>query len=124
MQKILVTVLSVLIVAAAMPVCAQDAGRSAEQSSEFFETLPDVPKMRGMEERGDLTFIFDKPEGRIIETLAHLDGLSSEQIRSYYGDTLPQLGWKKSSADEFIREQEKLSLQFEEEFLKITISPR
>lgn len=103
-----------------MPVHAQGTGQSAE----FFDTLPDVPKMQGMEERDDLTFIFDKPEGRIIETLAHLDGLSSEQIRSYYGDTLPQLGWKKNNADEFIREREKLSLQFEEEFLKITISPR
>ena len=120
MQKILVTILSVFIFAAAMPALADDNAQSAE----FFETLPDVPKMKGMEERDDLTFIFDKPEGRIIETLAHLEGLSAEEIRTYYSDALPQLGWMKNNSDEFFREREKLSLQFEEEFLKITISPR
>lgn len=121
MRNFLIITLGIIIIVLAAP---QSFAQEHVQSAEFFEALPDVPKMHGMEEREDLTFIFDKPEGRIIETLAHLEGLSSEQIRSYYSDTLPQLGWYKNNQDEFIREEEKLSLQFEKEFLKITISPR
>lgn len=91
--------------------------------SEFLEALPDVPVMQGMEEMQDYILVFDKPEGRIIETLVHTDDISQEQIRNYYSQTLPQLGWQKTSSDEFVRESEKLSLQYEEDFLKITVSP-
>ena len=126
MRKILITGVAFLIVGSftSMSHAQNVLSANSEASSEFFETLPDVPKMYGMMEREDLTFIFDKPEGRITETLAHLDNLSSDQIRSYYSDTLPQLGWRKNAQDEFIRDTEKLSLQFEDEFLKITIEPR
>lgn len=91
--------------------------------SEFLEAIPDVPVMQGMEEMQDYILVFDKPEGRIIETLVHTDDISQESIRNYYAQTLPQLGWRKSGSDEFVREQEKLSLQYEDDFLKITISP-
>lgn len=90
----------------------------------FFEAIPDVPLMNGMQEMHDYIFVFDKPEGRIIETLARTDGISVVNIREYYAQTLPQLGWRSTNHDEFIREEEKLSMQYEEDFLKITIRPK
>lgn len=97
--------------------------QSGEASADFLEALPDVPVMQGMEEMQDYILVFDKPEGRIIETLVHTDNIPVDDIRSYYSQTLPQLGWQKTSSDEFVREQEKLSMQYEKEFLKITVSP-
>ena len=45
------------------------AGVSA-QPAQFFENLQDIPLMPGLVERGDDTLFFDKPEGRVVESVA------------------------------------------------------
>jgi len=94
----------------------------------FFETLQDVPVMPGLTELEDYTLVFDKPEGRIIEMVARIDGASVSDVRDYYRRSLPQLGWVMASQDVYMRGEEHLSLNFESEqndsFLRMTVQPR
>ncbi|MFP4312951.1 MAG: hypothetical protein ACLFR0_01380 [Alphaproteobacteria bacterium] len=98
-------------------------GNDEAMRAEFLEALPDVPRMDGMREMEDFILVFDKPEGRIIETLVHTENISVQEIKNYYAQTLPQLGWHKTESDEFVREEEKLSMHYEKDFVKITVSP-
>ena len=112
------------------PVFANETAPSAMPASStlFFETLQDVPVMPGLTELEDYTLVFDKPEGRIIEMVASIDGASVSDVRKYYRLSLPQLGWVMDSQDNYMRGAEHLSLNFEREqndsFLRMTIQPR
>ena len=94
----------------------------------FFMNLNDIPLMAGMEELPDHTLIFDKPGGRIIESAMVVQNLDRKSIESFYDQTLPQLGWIRSDQNSFIRRNEKLYLDIEEEeeynILFLRIEPR
>ena len=111
-----------------LPVRAQGPdSQSALTAPQFFTSLQDVPLMPGLRELTDLTVIFDKPEGRIIESVAAMDSLTVDIIRRYYKSSLPQLGWNRIGQDYFARQGEYLRLNFEtvegQGFLKIIIMP-
>lgn len=105
-------------------VCA--GGARAEQTL-FFSALQDVPLMPGLAEMSDQTVIFDKPGGRIIESVADMGGVPRAGILSYYADSLPQFGWKPAGRGRFVRDSEILELKFqklgEHEFLRISVMP-
>lgn len=111
-------------------VFANDTNMSGakKESTLFFETLQDVPVMPGLTELEEFTLVFDKPEGRIIEMVARIDGASVHDVRDYYRLSLPQLGWNRASQDNYLRGEEHLSLNFEREqndsFLRMTVQPR
>lgn len=94
----------------------------------FFDALHDVPAMPALTEIQDYTLVFDKPEGRIIEMVASIDGASVNDVRDYYRRSLPQLGWVMASPDNYMRGGEHLSLNFEhgqnDSFLRMTVQPR
>jgi len=126
MQKLLILGLVFLAsIVVASPAFAQDAAPDPEPR--FFEALQDVPLMPGLEELPDLTLSYDKPEGRIIESLAATGALTRRDIESFYKVTLPQLGWRLVGENSFARQGEYLKLGFEaadgENFLKITVMP-
>lgn len=51
-----------------------------------------IPLMPGLQELETSRILFDKPEGRIVET--ELAGpVAAQAAREYYGNTLPPLGW-------------------------------
>lgn len=83
--------------------------------------------MPGLEELSEQTVVFDKPEGRITETVAAMDGVSPAQVQGYYESSLPSFGWAKISENSFVRGEERLSLLFEEidghQFLRVMIAP-
>lgn len=85
--------------------------------------------MKGLEERPELSFSFDKAQGRITQSFAHLKSASKKQVEDYYIETLPRLGWNVISLKPpaFVRGQEQLRLHYEEEnsqiFLKVVIEP-
>lgn len=83
--------------------------------------------MEGLIELQDHALQFDKPEGRVVEGVALIDGLNEEAVNVYYASTLPQFGWSRIGDNEYIRQGEKLRFDFEkiEEhyFFKIMISP-
>ena len=78
---------------------AQSADPSATQMAmpPFFEILPDIPVMPGMQELVDEAIIFDKPEGRFIKTTAISESHTKSQIIQFYSKALPALGWMKIS---------------------------
>ena len=123
-------VLALLLVGGSAPVVANDVApvSARADSTLFFETLQDVPVMPGLTELEDYTLVFDKPEGRIIEMVARIDGASVSDVRDYYRLSLPQLGWVMTAPDSYTRGEEHLSLNFEREqkdsFLRMTVQPR
>ena len=93
----------------------------------FFTALRDVPLMPGLEEMTEFTVVFDKPEGRIIESLAVAGTTPPEAIRNFYDTALPQFGWRRIAQNSFVREKENLQIHFEEiegqNILRITVLP-
>ena len=94
----------------------------------FFESIQDVPLMNGLSERIDETITFDKPDGRVVESVAEVHGVSVESVRQYYVTALPQFGWQHTGQDRFLRGHESLELVFENhggfDVMRVLIRPR
>ena len=74
----------------------------------FFEALYDVPVMPGLEEVKDQAMLFDKPDGRIASVVAASKTLNASDITRFYDESLPQLGWKKMSQNQYVRGKDRL----------------
>jgi hypothetical protein len=77
----------------------------------FVGGIEDLPLMPGLGEVADTGMAFDTPAGRIVEAFAR-GPVSRAQVMSFYGATLPQLGWSPVGATRFRREGETLELHF------------
>lgn len=77
----------------------------------FVPGISDLPLMPGLAAVQDEAVVFDVPGGRVVEAWAEGTG-TREAIRSFYGTTLPQLGWRAAGPDLFRREGESLRLEF------------
>jgi hypothetical protein len=100
----------------------------SQDEPEFFMSLEDIPLMEGLEELEDQTLSFDKPEGRIIESLALMRGVSRQQVLSYYRQALPHFGWQvMEGGTMFFRGKEYLDLTFHQKdgisVVKIMVKP-
>ncbi len=81
----------------------------------FLAGVEDLPLMPGLAEVAGAATVFDAPQGRIVESYAAGTVMVAE-IRSFYAQTLPQLGWiavdaGQSGPLEFRREGERLTLE-------------
>ncbi|MBI3441556.1 MAG: hypothetical protein HY052_07120 [Proteobacteria bacterium] len=94
-----------------LPALAAEAGYSS--------VIEDLPLMPGMVEKADDAVVFDKPGGRIIETISEIAATPAE-INKFYTDTLPPLGWEPLPHSVFVRENESLQLNMEKKG-KVTI---
>ena len=61
-------------------------------AAEFLRFVEDLPLAPGLVEDQDTITIFDKPNGRIVETSAS-GAQSTASVVDFYRQTLPQLGW-------------------------------
>jgi hypothetical protein len=117
--------LYIAIVLVVFPAAAQTP---AQQDAQFFTAIADMPLMPGLIELPDQTVMFDKPEGRIIESVAEIESVSEEDVSKYYNTTLPQLGWSRIAENTYTREGEQLNLKFEtlqrHRFFRITVTPQ
>lgn len=90
---------------AAAPACAE---------TRFFSVIEDLPLAPGLEEAGP-GFWFDDANGRIVAALARGPARPAE-VRRFYLDTLPALGWSFSPGAGvdgeivFLRGRERLAL--------------
>ena len=95
--------------------------------TQYFSSIPDLPLMEGLSELPEETLMFDKPEGRIIEVYAFMEGVSREDVLVFYRGTLPQLGWTPDGPTRFYRQDEYLDLEFKDgpdgNILKFMVSP-
>ena len=101
--------------------------RSDSGYQSYFSALPDVPMMSGMEEVEDQTFVFDKAEGKVVETAGFLAESSPEELEKFYREALGQLGWKPFKTGVFVRDHEMLSLRVTKvgngELVKFQLAP-
>mgnify|MGYP001174562761 FL=1 len=64
-------------------------------ATEYLKAVEDIPLAPGLVEDRSATTVFDKPAGRIVEMRASGRRISSAVVvATFYGETLPQLGWK------------------------------
>ncbi|MGZ9107243.1 MAG: hypothetical protein ACXW4B_00275 [Micavibrio sp.] len=107
---------SVLAILAILLMFSGGGGVFAAESR-FFSALNDIPLMPGLYELTEETVVFDKPEGRIVESSAVSETEKAPEIRAFYGSVLPELGWNAQSGaegvDSYLRQGEKLSLTLE-----------
>lgn len=100
----------------------------AQAETAFFDAIQDMPLMEGLIELPDQTIMFDKPQGRIIETTALIEKGTQDEVIAYYNATLPQLGWTKTTPLAFTRDGEHLQFRFqtlkEEKFFSLIVTPR
>jgi hypothetical protein len=127
----IVVVLSVVFFPGAAYADDPGAGKAMnDRRPAFFTTLNDVPLMAGLTELPDETLIFDKPEGRIVETAAVTDrtGPSAADIEAFYAQTLPHLGWRQVAKGQYLRQNEVLRLDVEtgdgSRHVMVTVMPR
>jgi hypothetical protein len=94
-------------------------GATAGAQAVFFATVSDLPLMPGLTESAETALVFDNPSGRIVEVAA-TGAVSATTVRSFYGETLPQLGWV-ADGKRFRREGEVLTLTVKETAVGVTV---
>ena len=115
----------VLAAAPSAGTAAPDGG--APDAAAYIDRIADLPLMTGLREVPDAGVTFDKPAGRIVEAFAH-GAVTPAAVRSFYRETLPQLGWRRTGTDRFAREGERLTLDYLGErgdlTVRFTLQPR
>ena len=77
----------------------------------FVDGFDELPLMPGLFSVADEALTFDKPAGRIVQAAAR-GAVDIEAVRKFYGETVPQLGWRRAGGDRFVRDGEALLLDF------------
>ncbi len=117
MLKHLIMIAGFLLLAAS-PALAADTAYST--------VLDDLPLMQGMVEKPDDTVVFDKPGGRIAEFSAETSA-PAEDVKSFYQQALPPLGWTFLPSSGFTRDSETLKIDFdktaEKTLVHFTLTP-
>lgn len=93
----------------------------------FVQGTEDVPLMAGLEPLRGASLEFDAPGGRLMETYAR-GPLSAADVLGFYRRTLPQLGWHAVGNQSFVRESERLDIEFTgaapDLIVRFSLSPR
>ncbi|MAQ71627.1 MAG: hypothetical protein CL565_05490 [Alphaproteobacteria bacterium] len=77
----------------------------------YISALPTVPLMPGLEEVGNSEVLFDKAEGRIAAIDAYGFDLKEQNVKNYYREVLPELGWVETDNMVFSRQNEVLAIR-------------
>lgn len=94
----------------------------------FLSNIVDVPLADGLHELPDAGFVFDKPQGRIVQlTASHQAGVTQQALMAFYQNSLPNLGWQASESVSglltFTRRGEILRLTFTADLVIFDLTP-
>lgn len=102
------------------------SAQAEEKAAGYLDAVEDMPLMEGLHETGEGGIVFDKPNGRIVRSIAE-GPVTTAAVRRFYADTLPQLGWQRLKKLELIddllifnRENERLEIEIVSEKKGIT----
>ncbi|WP_431859814.1 hypothetical protein [Azospirillum sp.] len=84
---------------------------AAAESAPFVTGMGDVPAMPGLTSAESDALVFDKPGGRIVESVMQ-GAVERKAVLGFYAQTMPQLGWKPVGSSRFVRDGEELRLEF------------
>jgi hypothetical protein len=111
----------------AFGVLGADRDARAEGHTAYLAAVADLPLMPGLAELTEAGLVFDQPSGRIIEAYAQ-GAVSRAAVRSFYLDTLPNLGWRAKAEALFQRGDEELRLDISGDdgalVVRFTLQPR
>ena len=79
--------------------------------AEFLPQTEDVPLMDGIKVQDSEFFSFDSPSGQIL-TIDGKTDIKPVDIRAFYTETLPSMGWKKTAPDTYMRGTDSLMISF------------
>jgi hypothetical protein len=108
-QAVARLVLSALVIVAVWWVLPDAV--SAGEHVDFVAGIDDLPLMQGLAEVPEAGVVFDKPSGRIVEAYAE-GAVARAGVAAFYARTLPQLGWEARGGAQFVREGERLQLDY------------
>jgi hypothetical protein len=78
-------------------------------ATEYFSAIADLPVADGLTEQKDKSTVFDAPLGRIVTAYA-TGKVDADDVRDFYDDALPPLGWEKTGEGTFHRKAETLKI--------------
>lgn len=78
-------------------------------ATEYFSAIADLPVADGLTEQKDKSTVFDAPLGRIVTAYA-TGKVAADDVRDFYDDALPSLGWEKTGEGTFHRKAETLKI--------------
>lgn len=86
---------------------------SGISSAAFLSETVDIPLMEGMTlSDEEENFNFDTPAGQIV-TVTATTAKTEKEVRSFYRETLPSLGWKIKKDDVFHRGKDLLVIKID-----------
>ncbi|GAA4253732.1 hypothetical protein GBZ26_10780 [Azospirillum formosense] len=102
---------------AGVPLPATSSAWAADPAR-YVEGMGDVPVMPGLAPAEEAPLVFDKPAGRIAQSVM-AGAMDRNAVLSFYNQTMPQLGWSRApqragGSASFLREGEELRLEFVE----------
>ena len=95
------------------------AGSTLAESN-FLADVDDLPLPEGLVEDAGARMVFDKPEGRIVDTAAAGPG-DARQVRSFYARTLPALGWQSRGEGIWQRDDENMELTVAQDGARVVV---
>lgn len=96
--------MAVTLVASAVP-----ASLNSAWAVTYLSAIADLPLPDGLAEQADKSTVFDAPMGRIITAYASGQA-DADDVRDFYDDALPPLGWEKTGEGSFRRKAEVLKI--------------
>lgn len=87
------------------------SGAGAGDAS-YLTYLPDVPLMPSMTELSDEATVFDKEEGRVVETSVLAGANTQQEVEAFYRRALQALGWEEADSLRFLRNGEQLIVKW------------
>jgi hypothetical protein len=95
------------------------AGSALAADAVFLKEVDDLPLAPGLTEQPGGT-LFDTPQGRIVEATAQ-GPLLEVEVRQFYDENLPQLGWAQVGPSTYRRDKEVLHIQYSEGGMPIVV---
>lgn len=106
--------------AALITLTAPAAQAQGSQGEDYVEGIPDLPLMPGLTAVPESGLVFDKPAGRIVQAFAE-GSMTMQSVIAFYDETLPQLGWQREGAGNYLREGERLKLDLSQDARGVTV---
>ncbi|MBN8521521.1 MAG: hypothetical protein J0L77_06475 [Alphaproteobacteria bacterium] len=110
-----------------LAVCFFMTKAQAQGTTDFFDSLYDIPRMPGLKEMPEFSLNFESPQGRVAEAGATFSGVNPADILRFYHQVLPSFGWQARGEVFFVRDGEILHIVVDEPdtpgIVRLYISP-